>query len=209
MINPEFWASIDPLEIWEFLAMTTGILSVWLGTRNNILVYPIGIVSTSIYTFIYYLQPLYAFGTLNIYFTILSVAGWYNWSRVKDDAPVFPISYCSPRENILGAVFLVVTSVLTIALLVQIGESLAVPDAISSGLQVLAMWWMTRRKIENWIAWILANIVAIPACIESELYYTAFQYFVFIGLAISGYIQWKKIMHREAESPRPDTDSPV
>ncbi len=204
----EFLENIQAIQIWEFIAMLAGIYSVWLGTRNNIWIYPIGIISTSIYAVIYLLVPLYAFGFLNIYFTILSMVGWYNWSQKKDDEPVFPISWCSKREYLLSIIFLITTSAIVIVLLQRLGEALAVPDAISSGLQVLGMWWMTRRKIENWIAWILANIVAIPACIESELYFTAFQYLVFIGLAVHGFIQWKKLMDTGTKLPPPNTDSP-
>ncbi len=184
----------NPLEQMELVAMILGILSVWLATRNHIGVFPTGLVSTLMYTYIFFDSQLYAFAILNIYFSIMSIVGWYNWSLREGDQSTYPISWCSRSELRITLSIFILILLPGLYILSRTDDVMPIADGVSAGLQVLGMWWMTRRKIDNWVAYILANIIALPLCFEAGLYFTAFQYLVFLLLAIKGLSDWRKLL---------------
>ncbi len=195
MISLSFISELlsSPLGILELIAMILGIVSVWLATKNNIAVFPLGMISTGLYIYIYFDSQVYAFALLNIYFTIMSLVGWYNWSLSEGEKSTYPIAWCSSKERLLTLAIFVVGLIPCLIILSNTDDIMPISDGVSAGLQVLGMWWMTRRKIDNWIAYIVANTIAIPLCLQAELYFTTFQYIVFLALAIKGLIDWIKM----------------
>ncbi len=179
----------------ELVAMILGILSVWYATKNNILVFPLGLISTAIYIYIYYITRVYAFSVLNIYFTLMSMVGWYNWRLKTDTEDTYPIAWCTTRELTYTLLIFAGMLIPSLYILSMTDDQMPMADGVSAGLQVLGMWWMTRRKIDNWVAYIIANIIAIPLCLHSGLYFTALQYGVFLYLAIKGLIDWRRELH--------------
>ncbi len=178
----------------ELVAMILGITSVWFATRNNIAVFSTGLISTLLYVFIFIHSKLYAFAILNIYFSIMSIVGWYNWSLKNGDTTVYPIRWCTSKELKITLALFILLLIPALYILSRTDDLMPIGDGLSAGLQVLGMWWMTRRKIDNWIAYTIANIIALPLCIEAELYFTAFQYIVFLLLALKGLKEWKKLL---------------
>lgn len=178
----------------EFIAAAFGVISVWYSRKNNILVYPTGLVSVILYIYICYHAQLYADATLNFYYTVISLIGWYNWRQRKEEDLLFPVSYCNPKEWIYGLIIFF-TLLISIYLFLSYFTNSNVPlgDAFVSASSATAMWWMARRKIENWYAWILADIVAIPLFFYKELYFTVGQFIIFLILATWGLFHWKKL----------------
>ena len=180
----------------EWVSVITQIASVWYARKNNVLVYPTGIIGVVLAAYLYFFNsnpPLYADGTLNIYYFFMSVYGWYNWVQKKDASHfTYPISWCSKKELSIGVVlFLVAWGIIYFALTTT-DSNTPILDSLVSATAVVAMWWMAKRKIENWLAWIISNIVAIPLNFYKEFYLFTLMYVLFFGMALWGFIEWKK-----------------
>lgn len=190
---------------FEWASTLAQLMSVWYARKNNVLVYPTGIIGVLLAAYVYLFMitpPLYADGTLNFYYFIMSVYGWYNWTRLKQsDEFVFPIQWCSKRELNYGiTLFIISWIVLDIVLIQWTNSNTPHLDALVSSTAITAMWWMAKRKIENWIAWIISNIIAIPLNFYKGLMLFTVMYIVFLGLAIAGYYEWKKIYKSETST---------
>ena len=184
------------MSILELLATIMGILSVWYARKNNVLVFPTGIVSVLIYVFITYENKIYAEAGINIYYFIMSVYGWILWTS-KNKKIKKNISKNNTRDNLIyGFIFLFLFCFLFFVLK-STDSDVVFLDSITTALSLTAMLLLARRKLENWIYWVIADIIYIPLFIYKELYITSFQYFVFLVLAISGYFEWKKILHND------------
>lgn len=171
------------------------IASVWYARKNNILVYPTGIIGVLLAAYVYYFGGLYADASLNLYYFVMSVYGWYNWTRKKDaNHLTYPISWCSQKELLVGVGFFLVSWAGIYAVLFYLTDStVPILDSLVSSSAVTAMWWMAKRKIENWLAWIFSNIVAIPLNFYKEFYLFTLMYILFLAMAWFGFIEWKKV----------------
>lgn len=184
----------------EFIAALFGVISVWYSRKNDVLVFPTGIISVLLYVFICYEYKLYADAGLNVYYFIMSVIGWVNWTRKKSETFVFPISRCDIKEWIYGlSVFILVLIALILILTHFTDSTTIVADSVVSSSAATAMWWMARRKLESWYAWTVSNIVAIPLFFYKELYFTVGQYIVFLVLAIWGFYTWRSMIKNNIE----------
>ncbi|HET6721102.1 MAG TPA: nicotinamide riboside transporter PnuC [Chitinophagaceae bacterium] len=197
----DFWekfiSNVQQTGWQEWVSTITQIASVWYARKNNVLVYPTGIVGVLLAAYLYFFDshpPLYADGTLNIYYFLMSIYGWYNWVQKKDaEHLTYPISWCSKRELSIGIlVFLVAWGIIYFALVTITDSNTPVLDSLVSSSAVVAMWWMAKRKIENWLAWIASNIIAVPLNFYKEFYLFTLMYVLFLALAIWGFIEWKK-----------------
>lgn len=181
----------------EWVSTLTQIASVWFARKNNVWVYPTGIIGVLLAAWLYFFDshpPLYADGTLNIYYFIMSVYGWHNWLQKKDASHyTYPISWCSKKELSAGILLFLVSWGIIYFTLVKITDSnTPVLDSLVSSSAVVAMWWMAKRKIENWLGWIASNIVAIPLNFYKEFYLFTLMYVLFLALALWGFFEWKK-----------------
>jgi nicotinamide mononucleotide transporter len=178
----------------EFVAVVFGIASVLFSRKENILVYPTGIINTVMYTwFCFSWWGLYAEGSLNFYYTIMSIYGWVLWSRKKTDGGhLLPISASNRKEWIISLLFFAVCwAVLYIVLKKYTPSTVPFADAFASAAAYTGMWLMARKKLENWLWWILTNMASIPLYFYKGAVFTSFQYVVFLVLAVMGYITWK------------------
>ncbi|HEU4860135.1 MAG TPA: nicotinamide riboside transporter PnuC [Chitinophagaceae bacterium] len=196
----DFWekfiSNVQHTSWQEWVSTVTQIASVWYARKNNILVYPTGIVGVLLAAYLYFFDshpPLYADGTLNIYYFLMSIYGWYNWVQKKDaEHLTYPISWCSKRELSIGIlVFLLAWGIIYFTLVTITDSNTPILDSLVSSSAVVAMWWMAKRKIENWLAWIASNIIAVPLNFYKEFYLFTLMYVLFLVLAIWGFIEWK------------------
>jgi nicotinamide mononucleotide transporter len=181
----------------EWLSTITQIASVWYARKNNVLVYPTGIIGVLVAAYLYLFlsaPPLYADGFLNIYYFMMSVYGWYNWVQKKDSEHfTYPISWCNKKELIGGiGIFLLAWGVLYFVLIKITNSNTPILDSLVSSSAVVAMWWMAKRKIENWLAWIFSNIVAIPLNFYKHFYLFTLMYILFLAMAWWGFTEWQK-----------------
>lgn len=177
----------------EITAVLFGLASVWYAKKENILVYPTGIVSVLIYVYICFFAKLYADMGINFFYFVMSVYGWYMWTRKDKARRTLAISRSSPGGHLFNlsagaAMFFILSYVLK-----NFTDS-DVPywDSLTTAIFIVAMWLMARKKIDNWTAWILGNIISIPLYFYKGLVFTSFQYTVFLILAILGYIEWDR-----------------
>lgn len=182
--------------ILEWIAVATGLLSVWYSMKENIWVYPTGIVSVLIYVYIAYMYKLYADMGVNFYYFIMSVYGWYYWLHPKSDSrEQVPVTMNNRKENLISAALTIGSFSILYFVLSNFTDS-DVPfwDSLTTSFAILGMYLMARKKLESWVAWIITDLISIPLYFYKELVLTSFQFFVFTIIAIGGYISWKRSM---------------
>lgn len=183
----------------ELIAVGFGIISVWFAKKNNILVYPTGLVSTQIFVYILMEFQLYGDLIINFYYSIMSVLGWYLWSRIKNGADEFPISVMNKKDFIISVMIFIVTLLFVVFVYLffdKFTDWTAYVDAFTTGLFFVGMWLMAKRKVENWILWIIADIISVPLYFHKGLTFSSLQFSIFTILAILGYLEWKKRLHK-------------
>lgn len=178
----------------EFFAVIFGILSVWFARRENIWVYPTGIINVLLYVVLCYQAGLYADMGINAFYFVMSVYGWYNWAR-RDGQGGHEVSIgtLSRKEWLIYPLLTLVAFVILYFLLKQFTDS-TVPwyDSFTTALFIAGMWLMAQKKIENWLAWIIGDLLVIPLFAYKHLVFTSVQYMVFLVLAMMGYMEWSK-----------------
>lgn len=195
-IYKQFITDIKITRWQEWVSTITQIASVWYARKNDVLVYPTGIIGVLLAAYVYFFlvhPPLYADAWLNIYYFVMSVYGWYNWVQKKDRSHyTYPISWCSGRELFLGIGFFLFSWAVIYLVLVKLTNSnTPVLDSLVSGSAITAMWWMAKRKIESWHAWIFSNLIAIPLNFYKGLMLFTLMYILFLLMAWWGYKEWK------------------
>lgn len=198
------WQGLQQMSGLEVTAVIFGLLSVLFSRYNNILVYPTGIVSVIIYVWICFEYKLYADMGINAYYFVMSVYGWYVWSRKDGQRNLVPISTNNRKEHFISFALTAVIFVVLAYVLSSFTDS-DVPywDAATTSVACTGMWLMARRKVENWVAWIITDIISVPLYFYKGLPLTSFQFLIFTGLAIWGYYSWKKIIVEREKVSQP------
>lgn len=193
------YAAYSSLDIWlEALGVIFGLASVYFATKENILVYPTGLISTAIYVYVCYTAGLFGDMGINAYYFSMSIYGWYMWTRPAGENDLLPISSHTKKERLLSIALVVGFYVILAYVLLNFTSS-TVPyiDAFTTSVFFVGMWEMARKKIENWVYWIIADVVSIPLYHYKGLTLTSIQFLVFTAIAIMGYIEWKKKLDAE------------
>lgn len=184
----------------EIVAVFFGLLSVWYAKKANILVYPTGIVSVLIYVYICYFAMLYADMGINFFYFVMSVYGWYNWTRKGSDAQVIRIRWNTIREQWLAILSTGVSYFVILGLIwifkrddaAYMNSYVPFVDSFTTSVFLIGMLLMAQKKVENWIYWIIGDVVSIPLYFVKGLVFTSFQYFIFLAIAIMGLIEWRR-----------------
>lgn len=185
--------------VLEAIAFIFGIASVWYAKKENILVYPTGLIATSITVYLLYKASYFGDMMMNFYYSMMSIYGWWNWSRKKDDTYVVPISRTNAREKLIGVVLVMLTMMVTYGVyrfFEYTIETVNYIDIFTSGIFFTAMWYMATKKIENWTLWIFADVITVPLYAYRGLGMLSLQYLIFTILAIQGYLAWKKSLDK-------------
>lgn len=181
--------------VLEAIAFFFGIASVWYAKNENILVYPTGLIATIITVFLLYKAEYFGDMILNFYYSVMSIYGWWNWSRAKNNTISLPISRTNFKEKWIGFLLFILTMIVTYTVYRYFGNEIKIEnylDIFTSGIFFTAMWYMATKKLENWTLWIIADIITIPLYAYRGLGMLSLQYLIFTILAIQGYISWKK-----------------
>ncbi|MCD6091727.1 MAG: nicotinamide mononucleotide transporter [Bacteroidales bacterium] len=205
----------------EFLAAFFGVISVFYARKENILVYPTGIISTAIYVYLLSQWSLYGDLIINVYYTLMSIYGWYMWSKIIDNQQShITISRTNTKDKLLATAIFIFTSAFVIIVyrhydvmpshlgflesfnyavkqltsgnMEDFRSATPFLDTFTTGIFFAAMWLMANKKIENWTLWIIGNIVSIPLYFVKGYGFTGIQYTIFLILAILAYISWSK-----------------
>ena len=179
----------------ELVAIFFGLFSVWLAKKNNILVFPTGIINTAIYVFLLWKWNLLGDMIINFYYVIMSIYGWHHWSKKKNETSQYKIAKSTKNELLYSLYIFIATVALVIGVYLFFDKfthwTLYV-DTFVTGIFFSGMWLMARRKIENWLFWIVGDIVSIPMYFVKGYTFTSIQYLIFTIIAIYGYQEWKK-----------------
>ncbi|MGB1308993.1 MAG: nicotinamide riboside transporter PnuC [Oceanihabitans sp.] len=184
--------------VLEIVAVVFGFLSVWFSKKNNILVFPTGMISTSIFVYLLLKWTLLGDMMINAYYFIMSLYGWYIWTRKVDASHVTPISRTTTKEKKISVVIFIATLVFVFAVYKTFDKWngwVAYIDTVTTAIFFVGMWLMAKRKIENWIYWIIGDIISIPLYFYKGFTFTSLQYLGFTGIAILGYLAWKKSLN--------------
>ena len=194
----QFIDGLQQTKWYELIAVVFGIVSVWFSKKENILVYPVGLVNTILYIFISLKFHLVGEAAVNLYYTIVSFYGWILWAR-KDETkrPVLHISYSSPRQWLIQIVFFAFFYIVIFLCLSYLKKeftpgALPAADAFASATAFTGMWLMAKKKIESWYWYIATNIASIPLYFVKELVFTSVYFLVLLVLAVAGLIEWRK-----------------
>ena len=185
--------------VLEITAIIFGLFSVWYAKKDSIWVFPTGIINTAIYTYLLWKWSLLGDMMINFYYVLMSVYGWYHWTRKKEDVIEFPISKITIYEKKVSIVLFVGTMVFVIAVYTffdKFTHWTSLVDTIVTGIFFVGMWLMARRKIENWILWIAGDVISIPMYFVKGYSFTSIQYLIFTIIAIFGYLEWKKTLNK-------------
>ena len=192
------YATYQSLDITlEITGVVFGLLIVWLAKKNHIGVFPTGMISTSIFVYLLLKWGLVGDMLINAYYFGMSVYGWVIWSRVNDQRQTTLIT----RINQLEWKYLFLLFVGSLGFVYGVyqwfglwNSSTAMIDTLTTAIFFSGMWLMARRKIENWIFWIVGDIISVPLYLIKGFSFTSLQYLIFTFIAIYGYLEWKKIL---------------
>ena len=196
----EAYSTYSKLDIGlEFLAFSFGIISVIYAKKENILVYPTGIICTVITVYLLYKAQYFGDMMMNIYYSLMSIYGWWNWSRKNNNQYLVEITRFSKNDISLTTFLFLLTIGITYLVYIFNLSELAIPnyiDIFTSGIFFTAMWLMANKKLECWIFWIIGDVITVPLYAYRGLGMLSLQYIIFTILAIQGYIEWKKHLSR-------------
>ena len=197
------YSSYSPSFIFlELFAVIMNISSVVYAKRNNILVYPTGLIGTGIFVYILLNFSLLGDTIINAYFFSMSIYGWYFWSRKKDEVAINQVSTIKINE-VKYLFILGISSLIFIYFVYEYFDKwnnwTAYVDNITTAIFFVAMWLMARRKVESWIFWIIGDIITVPLYFYKGLTISSIQYIIFLILAVLGYISWKQILNKNQQ----------
>lgn len=194
----------------ELCGTVFGLLSVYFSIKKNIWVYPTGIISTAIYVYLLFQAGLLGDTMINVYYTVMSIYGWVLWARNAKDHIHVDVSRATKKQWQFGLLlFMLSLGVVTLVYYYKPfidnhfsmqGVDLGLYhldwanwlDVATTSIFLVGMWFMAKRKIENWIFWIIGDLICVPMMIYKGLGITSLQYLVFTVMAVAGYFEWKK-----------------
>ena len=186
----------------EFLVFVFGILSVWFAKKENIWVYPTGLIATVISVYLLYVAGYLGDMMINGYFSIMSIYGWYNWAKGTSQEDNLPITRTNNKEKLIGIALFFITIFVVFGIYKAFDYEIHQDnyiDILASGIFFTGMWYMAKKKIENWTLWIIGDIIVVPLYAYRGLGMLSFQYLIFTILAISAYLEWKRILNNKIQ----------
>lgn len=192
-------SGIQQMTWLEAIAVFFGVASVYYSMKENILVYPTGIISTLIYVWICLQVGLYADMGINAYYFSMSIYGWYLWSRPTAEGTTLPITWLN-THGVVEALLLFFASYALLAFILLRFTNSNVPyvDSFTTASAFVGMYLMAKKKVENWIAWIITDLVSVPLYFYKGLILTSFQFLIFTVLAVLGLLAWIKSARKYA-----------
>ncbi|MBS9462439.1 nicotinamide riboside transporter PnuC [Flagellimonas sp. 389] len=191
------------LIVLEMIGVVFGLLSVWYSKRENILVFPTGIISTGIFVYILLVFGLLGDMLINAYYFIMSLIGWHLWTRKVDETHFVPITKTTSKEK-KWSVLLFIGAVVFVTLVYVFFEKFdtwtAYVDTLTTAIFFVGMWLMAKKKLENWVYWIIGDIITVPLYWYKGLIFSSLLYFLLTIIAIYGYKAWKKNLGKSPQT---------
>jgi len=176
----------------EVIGVITGLICVFLAAKNNIWNWPIAIVSVGIYIFIFFDTHLYADMGLQVYFMAMNIYGWYYWAKKPVDEAKTPVAIITKKEIIYSIIATIIFTVTLGTGLKYTPASYPYIDSFCTACSLVAQVFLARKVLENWLIWIFVDIVYVGVYIFKGLDLTAIMYAIYVGIALLGYLDWRK-----------------
>lgn len=187
----------------EIIVFLFGIMSVIYAKKENILVFPVGLIATVLTVYLLYKVGYFADMTVNIYYSIMSVYGWINWSKKKGDVPEYQISRATKKQKWMGLLMFTITIWVMYGIYKLFDQPILQEnyiDIFTTGIFFTGMWFMALKKIENWTLWIIGNLISIPLYGYRGLGILSLQFIIFTILAIMAYREWNAIIQQQTKN---------
>ncbi|WP_422349287.1 nicotinamide riboside transporter PnuC [Flagellimonas sp.] len=189
--------------VLELISVVFALLSVWYSKRENILVYPTGIVGTGIAAYILLFYGLLGDMLINTYYFIMSIVGWYLWTRKVDETHFVPITKTTKNEK-KWSILLFVGTLIFVSIVYSVADKFnvwtAYVDTVTTAIFFVGMWLMAKKKLENWVYWIIGDVITVPLYWYKGLIFSSLLYFLLTIIAIYGYKAWKKNLGKSPQT---------
>ena len=177
----------------ELLGFLSALIYIYFSIKQNILLWPWGIITSALYVVVFFTSKLYADMALNVYYVIISIYGWYSWKYSNNNTSELAISKLTPKVFIiLLLITLILFIIFSFVLKIYTDSTIPFGDAFITAGSVIATWMLTRKILEQWLFWIVVDFTSMAIYFYKELYFTVILFAVYTVLAIIGYIEWKK-----------------
>jgi nicotinamide mononucleotide transporter len=209
----KFLLQVRETSLLEFIAVVTGIASVFFSKKENIFVYPVGLINTIIYVYISVKGSLFGEASVNFYYTVMSIYGWILWARKdRQQHILLHITNSSSRQwtqhlLFFAAFYIAIFLSLSWAKNAFYANTIPALDAFASATAFTGMWLMAKKKVESWYWWIATNITSIPLYFVKGYALTSVYYIVLLVLAVFGLIEWKQRARQVQHSPTFDVET--
>ncbi len=197
-IYEQFIADIQNTRWYEYIAVFTGIASVWYSRKENILVYPVGLINTIIYIYISVKGNLFGEAGVNFYYTVMSIIGWYMWLKKDTKKEIaLHVTTSTKKEWLVQIAFFLFFYITIFLILTYFKKQFydgVIPwaDAFASATAFTGMWLMTKKKVESWYWWIATNFASIPLYFVKHYVFTSVYYLVLLVMAVLGLFEWMR-----------------
>ncbi|MGB7395893.1 MAG: nicotinamide riboside transporter PnuC [Pricia sp.] len=202
-IFAQYEGTATHLVVLELLSVLFALLSVIYSKRENILVFPTGIIGTGIGVYILLVYGLLGDMLINAYYFVMSIVGWYTWTRKVDETHYIPITKTTSKEKKQSAILFLATivSVCVIYLIFdKFNNWTAYVDTLTTAIFFVGMWLMAKKKLENWVYWIIGDIITVPLYLYKGLIFSTILYFILTIIAVFGYLAWKKSLNKSPQT---------
>jgi nicotinamide mononucleotide transporter len=186
----------------ELLGAVTGLIYLYLEIKQNIWLWPLGILTSAFYIFVFFTSKFYADMGLQVYYLVISFYGWWHWLYGGNsiNKVELPVTRTSVKQWIyLFLISLVLFVVMVIVLKNYTDSPVPFGDAFVTALSITATWMLAQKLIEHWWIWVVVNLVSLGLFIWKDLYPTSILFFFYFAMAVVGYYQWKKEMLRQTQ----------
>jgi nicotinamide mononucleotide transporter len=203
-ILQQFITDLAGTSVYEYIAVFAGVVSVWYSRKENILVYPTGLINTIFYIYLSYKGGLYGEVTVNFYYTIMSIIGWMMWhKKTNNNTAALQITLSTKKEIVFQLLFFVVCFIAIFFVLNYLKENFnknTIPfaDAFATATAFTGMWLMTKKKVESWYWWIATNLASIPLYFVKHYVFTSVYYIILLIMAFMGLAEWFKRVNKKA-----------
>ena len=187
----------------ELIAVFFGLLSPIFSKNNNILVYPTGLISTALYVYILAVYGLLGDMMINAYYFVMSIYGWYIWTRKTGPDHYTPITRTTAKEHQTSFWIFLATLIFVFCVYSFFDKWTswtAYVDTLTTALFFVGMWLMAKKKLENWLYWIVADIISVPLYLYKGLIFSAVLFLVMTIIAIYGYRAWKNPLNNRLQT---------
>lgn len=189
--------------ILEIIAVVFAVVSVLYSKKNNIKVYPTGIVSTLIFVYLLYKWELFGDMIINGYYFAMSIYGWYLWSKPSEDREELKINRTNISDYKISTLIFIFSSIfvtLVYFFFEKFGVWWSYVDIFTTGLFFVGMYLLAKRKVEHWIFLIIGDIISVPLYYYKGYTITSMLYIAYTIIAVFGYLEWKKIWNKENQT---------